>query len=192
MIVIVWWEDLRCLTRRGEDAVAGGADHMVYCWDLRYLDQRPVLELEGHNGSVYSLALDDAHGTLFSGAADANIICWALSGLASPPSSPPPPCSSSPALFSPLVHQSIFPSFLRLVHQPPCSALHLPLVHPVTCVPSSASSSNPCLIPFVHPCLLPSFLTPCVTPFLYFINRPCFLRSLLPPPPLALPFRIFI
>ncbi len=59
--------------------VAGGADHMVYCWDLRYMEQGPILEFEGHDGTVYSMVLDRAHGTLLSGAGDHNIICWDVS-----------------------------------------------------------------------------------------------------------------
>jgi WD40 repeat protein len=51
---------------------------MVYCWDLRYMDAGPVLEFEGHGGTVYSLAIEPRHGTLLSGGADHVINCWDL------------------------------------------------------------------------------------------------------------------
>jgi WD40 repeat protein len=64
--------------------LTGGADEMVYGWDLRYMDAGPVVGFEGHGDTVYSLAIEPRHGTLLSGGAGHAINCWDMETRAQP------------------------------------------------------------------------------------------------------------
>jgi WD40 repeat protein len=61
---------------RGRAGVAtGGGDHLVRLWDLQ--TQRPIAELAGHRGSVFSLAVTGDGGRLVSVSSD-SILVWDL------------------------------------------------------------------------------------------------------------------